>query len=108
MLAELIVVPLGTGTSLRDELAEVLKIIDASGLAYQLTPSGTCMEGEWDDIMRAVRQCHDHARGVSAHVLTTITIEDERGAQDKLTSNVASLEEKLGRKLQRVRATVWP
>ena len=108
MLAELIVVPLGTGTSLRDELAEVLKIIDASGLAYQLTPSGTCMEGEWDDIMRVVRQCHDHARGVSSHVLTTITIEDERGAQDKLTSNVASLEEKLGRKLKRAGATVWP
>ena len=47
-------------------------------------------------------------RGVSTHVLTTITIEDERGAQDKLTSNVASLEEKLGRKLQRVGAAVWP
>ena len=55
-----------------------------------------------------VRQCHDHARGASAPVLTTITIEDERGAQDKLTSNVASPEEKLGRMLQRVRASVWP
>ena len=58
--------------------------------------------------MRVVRQCHDHARGVSTHVLTTITSEDERGAQDKLTSNVASLEEKLGRELTRVGATVWP
>jgi len=59
-------------------------------------------------IVTVVRQCHDHVRSVSAHVLTTITIEDERGAQDTLTSNVASPEEKLGRKLQRVRATVWP
>ena len=108
MLAELIVVPLGTGTSHRDELAEVLKIIDESGLAYQLTPSGTCIEGKWDDVMCVVRQCHDHARSVSTHVLTTITIDDERGAHDKLTSNVASLEEKLGRKLQRVKATAWP
>ena len=32
----------------------------------------------------------------------TITIEDERGAQDTLTSNVASPEEKLGRKWQRI------
>ena len=84
------------------------EIVDASGLAYQLTPSGTCMEGEWDDIMRVVRQCHDHARGVSAHILTTITIEDEGSAQDKLPSNAASLEEKLGRKWRRVRATLWP
>lgn len=59
-------------------------------------------------IVTVVRQCHDDVRGVSAHVLTTITIEDERGAQDKLTSNVASPEVKRGRKLQRVRATVWP
>ena len=66
------------------------------------------MEGEWDDIVRVVHQCHERARGVSAHVLTTITIEDERGAQDKLASNVASLEEKLGRKLKRVGATIWP
>ncbi|HEY5440593.1 MAG TPA: MTH1187 family thiamine-binding protein [Gemmatimonadaceae bacterium] len=105
MLAELNVIPLGTGTSLSEELAEVLKIIDTSGLSYQLTPSGTCMEGEWDDIMRVARQCHEHARGVSPHVQTTITIEDEQGAHDKLTSNVASVEEKLGRKLKRVGAT---
>ena len=59
-------------------------------------------------IVTVVRQFHDHARGVSAHVLTTIMIEDERGAQDKFTSNVTSLEDTLGRKWQRVGATVWP
>ncbi len=40
---------------------------------------------------------------MSAHVVTMIKIEDERGATDKLTSNVASLEEKLRRKLERKR-----
>lgn len=106
MLAELTIIPLGTGASMSDELAEVLKIVDASGLAYQLTPSGTCIEGDWDQLMRVARQCHDHARGISSHVMTTIEIEDEQGANDKLTSNVASLEEKLGRKLKRIGATV--
>jgi hypothetical protein len=42
------------------------------------------------------------------HVLTTITIEDTRAAQDKRTSNVASLTEEFGRKGKRVGATVWP
>jgi uncharacterized protein (TIGR00106 family) len=101
MLAELSVIPLGKGTSLSDELAEILKLIDASGLAYQLTPCGTCIEGDWDAVMRVARQCHDHARSVSAHVITTMTIEDEQGASDKITANVAALEERLGRKLKR-------
>jgi hypothetical protein len=32
-------------------------------------------------VVAVVRQRHEHARDVSAHVLTTITIEDERGAK---------------------------
>jgi len=30
------------------EIAEVLRIVDDSGLPYQLTPAGTCIEGDWD------------------------------------------------------------
>jgi hypothetical protein len=33
--------------------------------------------------------------------MTTIAIEDEEGAHDKLTRNVASVEEKVGRRLRR-------
>jgi uncharacterized protein (TIGR00106 family) len=105
MLAELSVIPLGTGTSLSEELAEILKLVDASGLAYQLTPSGTCIEGDWDAVMRVARQCHDHARSVSPHVITTVMIEDEQGATNKITSNVAAIEDRLGRKLKRSGAT---
>jgi len=105
MLVELSVISLGTGTSLSDGLAEILKVVDASGLPYQLTPSGTCIEGDWDHVMRVIRQCHDQARGASPHVMTTITIEDEEGASDKLTTNVASIEDKLGRKLERMEAS---
>ena len=101
MLIELQIIPLGKGTSLSEELGEILKLIDASGLAYQLTPTGTCIEGDWDAVMRLVRQCHDHARSISPHVITTLTIEDEEGAGDKITANVVALEERLGRKLKR-------
>jgi len=106
MLAELSIIPLGKGTSLSDELSEILKLIDASGLPYQLTPSGTCIEGDWDALMRVARQCHDHARSVSQHVITTLVIEDEQGAHDKLNTNVTALEERLGRKLKRSSAAV--
>jgi uncharacterized protein YqgV (UPF0045/DUF77 family) len=59
MLVELSVVLLGRDTHLSDEIAAVVELIDASGLPYQLTPSGTCIEGEWDEAMALVRLCHD-------------------------------------------------
>jgi len=101
MLVELSIIPLGGDTHLSTEIAEVLKLIDESGLPYQLTPSGTCIEGEWDNVMPLIRQCHDRARSTSSHVITTIKIEDEAGEQDKLTRNITSVEEKVGRTLRR-------
>ena len=57
MLVELSVIPIGAGSSIGDQLAEVLKIIDASGLAYKVNPMGTVIEGEWDDIMKLTKKC---------------------------------------------------
>ncbi len=101
MLIQLTVVPLGGDIHLSDEIAEVLKMVDDSGLPYQLTPSGTCIEGEWDEVMELVRQCHERVRRDSPHVITTIRIEDDQGATDKLRRNITSVEEKAGRKLGR-------
>jgi len=99
MLLELSMVPLGRGEHLSGPLAEVLDLIDRSGVRYKLTPSGTCLEGEWEEVMGLVRQCHAKMRETSNHVFTTLRIEDEQGASDKLTTNVASVEEKLRRRL---------
>jgi len=92
MLAELSINPLGRGTHLSHDLGEILKVIDDSGLPYRLTPLGTCIEGEWDQVMPLVRRCHDMARSRSTHVMTTVRIEDEEGGRNKLVDNVESVE----------------
>jgi len=97
MLVELSIVPLGRGEHLSTALAEVLEIVDGSGLSYRLLPSGTCIEGEWDDVMALVKRCHERARTSSRHVLTTIRIEDEEGATNKLVDNVEAVERAAGR-----------
>jgi len=102
MLIELSIVPLGSDVHWSDQLAEALKLVDASGLPYVLTPSGTCIEGEWDEVLTLVRQCHERVRQTSPHVLTSINIEDEEGGRDQLTRNIASVEEKLGRPLRKM------
>ena len=102
MLVELSIDSLGRGAHLSKDLAEVLKIIDDSGIRYCLTPSGTCIEGDWDEVMTLVKLCHERARALSSHVLTTIRVEDEEGAKDKLNENIASLERAAERPLKTV------
>ncbi len=93
MLVDLSIFPLGQAHA-SDELAEVIDLIDASGLPYQLTPTGTCMEGTWEDVMVVARRCHDRVKRHSPHVLTLIRIEDDFDETDKMHRNVASVTEK--------------
>ena len=106
MLVELSINPLGRGVHISAELGAILKLIDDSGLHYVLTPSGTCIEGQWEEVMPLVKQCHDQARKLSPHVMTTVRIEDEEGATDKLHENIASVERAAGRELRRL-SQVW-
>lgn len=108
MLAELTIIPLTGDTQMGDEIAEVLKLIDASGLPYQLNPAGTCIEGDWDEVMPLVRRCHERVRELSPHVMTMIKIEDEAGASNKLTRNVDSIQERVGHPLGRLKTLVTP
>jgi uncharacterized protein (TIGR00106 family) len=101
MLIELSIHPLGRGTHLSQDLAEIMKIVDGSGLNYCLTPMGTCIEGEWDHVMALVKRCHEQARLRSMHVITTVRIDDEAGATDKLIENIASVERAVGHQLNR-------
>jgi uncharacterized protein (TIGR00106 family) len=106
MLVELSINPLGRGSHISSDLASILKLIDDSGLRYVLTPFGTCIEGEWDEVMPLIKTCHEQARKLSPHVMTTIRIEDEQGATDKLHENIASVERAAGRELRRL-SQVW-
>jgi uncharacterized protein (TIGR00106 family) len=101
MLVELSIIPVGHNTHMSGDLAKALQLVHASGLSYQLTPSGTCIEGEWDQVMPLIRQCHERVRKSCAHVVTLIKIEDDADERHKLLRNVASIEEKVGHQLTR-------
>lgn len=101
MLVELTVIPIGTGAHLADQLADIVRIIDRSGLPYELTPSGTCIEGEWDEVMSVVHKCHEKARATAKHIQTIISIEDEANEKNKLRWNIEALEKRLGHPLRR-------
>ncbi|KAK3375234.1 YkoF-like protein [Podospora didyma] len=52
-------VPVGTGNvSVAREVADVQKVLKASGLKYTMHSAGTTVEGSWDDVMKVIGQAH--------------------------------------------------
>jgi uncharacterized protein (TIGR00106 family) len=92
--------PVGSGESLREPVAKVLDLVDRSGLPYQHTAMGTLIEGDWDEVMELVRDCHQALRQSHRRVVTTIKIDDREGGKDRLRAKVRSVESALGRSLK--------
>lgn len=101
MIAEFSVVPVGKGEELAELVAGVVDIIDRSGLPYQLTAMGTLVEGEWDDVLALIKECHFKMRRQGARVLTRISIDDREKAVNRLTGKVRDVEKVLGRELRK-------
>jgi len=101
LIAEFSVVPVGKGEELAELVAGVVDIIDRSGLPYQLTAMGTLVEGEWDDVLALVKECHFKMRRQGARVLTRISIDDRENAVNRLTGKVRDVEKALGRELRK-------
>lgn len=49
------IAPFGIGEELSNEVAEVVKIIRESGLPNRTTSMFTEIEGEWDEVMKVVK-----------------------------------------------------
>jgi len=54
-LVSVAIMPIGAGDSLSGYVAEIVKIIEASGLPNRTTSMSTEIEGDWDDVMRVVK-----------------------------------------------------
>lgn len=74
--AELQVIPIGSGVSVRKEIQRVVAVLDDSGLTTQTHASGTDLEGDLEQILETVRRVHEtlHAEG-TARLVTLLKLE---------------------------------
>ena len=98
-MAEVSIFPVGEGASLSTWVSRCLKIIDDSGLSYQLNPMGTVIEGDYDEVMAVIRECHMAVLEDTERVSTHIKIDDRKGAEDAMLKKIASVEKRVGRPL---------
>lgn len=101
MLIEFSIIPVGVGSSIGDQLAEVLEIVDASGLPYKVNPMGTVVEGEWDEVMKLVKKCHGAVMKAGERAITTISIDDRKGKPNRIEEKVKSIERRIGKALKK-------
>jgi uncharacterized protein (TIGR00106 family) len=94
--------PLEKGSSVGEYVARSLKIIDESGLDYRLHAMGTIVEGEFDEVLSVLKSCFEAMAKDCDRITCTAKLDYRRGHSGRLKAKVASVEEKLGRKLTQV------
>jgi uncharacterized protein (TIGR00106 family) len=96
VIADLCVVPLGVGVSVSKEVAICERILKAAGLKTQLHAYGTNIEGEWDQVFAAVKQCHEalHAEGVP-RISSTLKFGTRTDREQTMEDKISSVEQKL-------------
>ncbi len=94
-IAELSIYPLDQGESVSAFVARALAAISASGLPYVLTPMGTCIEGEYDQVMAVVRACYLALEPDCSRIIVHLKLDIRKGREGGLTAKLDSVQKKL-------------
>lgn len=71
VIMDLCLVPLGVGVSLSEYVAACQRVLAKADVQTQLHAYGTNIEGEWDEVMAAVKLCHEEIHRLGAPRITT-------------------------------------
>ena len=91
VILDLCVVPLGVGVSVSKYVVACEEIVQSAGLKSSLHAYGTNIEGDWDEVMAAVKACHEKVHEMGAPRITTTIklgtrIDRDQSMQDKIDS----------------------
>ncbi len=101
MLVEFATFPMDKGVKLSKPIAQVIDLIDKSGLKYQTTAMCTLVEGDWDPVFALIKKCHYHLRKSSTRIYTRIVVDDRKNFPNPMTGKVKRVEKILKRKIRR-------
>lgn len=99
VMLEFAMAPHGQGESLSAHVARILDVIDNSGVPYQLTPMGTILEGEWDQVIGVVTACFRELERDCSRIGVNLKIDYRQGPAGRLKGKIDKVEQQLGRKL---------
>ena len=98
VLLEFSMFPTDSGESKSAYVSKVIKMIDQSGVSYQLTAMGTLIEtATVPEALALVQQAYEtlEAEGCN-RIYSSLKIDIRKGKNDRLTKKIQSVEEKIG------------
>ena len=95
VIVEFSIFPMDKGEGLSPYVARAVKLVQESGLPYELNPMGTCVEGEWSDVMALVERCFQALEKDCNRINLSLKADYRKGPSGRLKSKVASVEKKL-------------
>ncbi len=101
VLLEFSMSPFGKGESLSPYVSRILDVVDKSGIRYKLTPMGTILEGEWEDVISVVTDCFNELEKDCNRISTNIRIDYRKGTSSRMQQKINSIETKLNKKLSK-------
>ncbi len=96
VIVDFTIVPVGVGVSLSEYIAACERVLQESGLNYELHANGTNVEGEWEEVFTAIRHCHEtlHSMGVP-RIHTDIKLGTRMDRPQSMADKLASVKSKL-------------
>ncbi|MDI6766796.1 MAG: MTH1187 family thiamine-binding protein [Bacteroidota bacterium] len=95
-IVDLTIIPLGIGVSLSKYVAACENILSDAGLTTQLHANGTNIEGDWDTVFAAIKQCHEVVHQMGApRIFTTIHVGTRTDRDQSMDEKVKSVQAKL-------------
>jgi uncharacterized protein (TIGR00106 family) len=86
---------------LSKDVAKVIEAVESTGLDYYLGPRSTSVEGDWGQVLAAIRRCHEAVGQNHDRVITTIVIDNRKNQPHHLAETVAGVGQQLGRRAER-------
>ncbi len=97
-IADICIIPIGVGISMSEYIAACERVLAGAQLKTQLHANGTNVEGEWDEVMSAVRRCHELLHSMGApRVHTEIRVGTRSDRDQTMDDKVRSVEAKMER-----------
>jgi uncharacterized protein (TIGR00106 family) len=95
-IADISIIPIGVGLSLSTYVAACEEVLTEHGLQPRLHANGTNVEGDWDQVMAALKACHERLHGMSVpRVATNMRIGTRSDREPSMDAKLRSVQQKL-------------
>jgi uncharacterized protein (TIGR00106 family) len=96
VIADLCVVPMGVGVSVSKYVVACEQVLKQAGLKTRLHAYGTNIEGNWDEVMTAIKKCHEVVHEMGApRISTTLRLGTRVDRKQSMEDKIISVEKKL-------------